>query len=88
MSRGHATDLPVLAEILKTRTAPYIGVIGSKQKAAVLRRELKALELPDEKLTEFCCPIGLPIGNNTPAEISISVAAQLLQRRDEMHRLE
>lgn len=32
--QGHATDLPVLAEILTTRDAPYVGVIGSPQKAA------------------------------------------------------
>lgn len=84
MSRGHSTDLPVLAEILKTRNAPYIGCIGSQQKASVLRRDLAKQKVPDEKIQSFVCPIGLPIGNNTPAEIAFSVVAQLIQKRDEL----
>ena len=84
MSRGHATDLPVLSEILKTRDAPYVGVIGSDQKASVLRRELKSAGVPAEKIASFFCPIGLPLGNNTPIEIAISVAAQLILKRDEV----
>ena len=84
MSRGHATDLPVLAEILQSRVAAYVGVIGSEQKASVLRRELKSSGFSAEKITSFFCPIGLPIGNNTPMEIAISVAGQLIMKRDEI----
>ena len=84
MSKGHSTDLPVLAEILKTRDAPYIGVIGSVQKAKVVRRELEQLGIDEHKRQSFFCPIGLPLGNNTPAEISISVLAQIIERRDEL----
>jgi xanthine dehydrogenase accessory factor len=57
-------------------------VIGSPQKASVLRRDLSSQGLTTEKIESFYCPIGLPIGNNTPAEIAISIAAQLLQQRD------
>jgi len=88
ISKGHATDLPVLAEILSTRNAPYIGVIGSVQKASVLKRELTQRGISAEKQASFFCPIGLPIGNNTPAEISFSTIAQLIQRRDELGILE
>ncbi|MGI9467393.1 MAG: XdhC family protein [Rubripirellula sp.] len=84
ISRGHAVDLPVLAEILSTRNAPYIGVIGSHQKAKVLKRELTAAGISTQKQQSFVCPIGLPIGNHTAAEISISIIAQLIQRRDEI----
>jgi len=31
----------------------------------------------------FHCPMGLAIGNNTPAEIAVSIAAQILDRRDQ-----
>lgn len=82
MSQGHATDLPVLAEILTTRTAQYVGVIGSQQKASVLRRDLAQQNISKDKIDSFYCPMGLPIGNNTPAEIAISVSAQLIQIRD------
>lgn len=84
IGKGHSTDLPVLLEILRSREAPYLGVIGSHQKASVLRRELREQKFAQEKIDSFVCPIGLPIGNNTPAEISISVIAQLIQKRDEL----
>lgn len=83
ISKGHTTDLPVLTKLLSTRDAPYIGVIGSRQKANTLRGELTAAGISTEKQHSFACPIGLPLGNNTPTEISFSIIAQLLQRRDE-----
>lgn len=82
MTRGHASDFPVLKRIYETgRRFPYVGVIGSRAKAAVLRKELSQAAIDSSELT-FCCPIGLPIGGNHPAEIAISIAAQLLQVRD------
>lgn len=84
MTQGHATDLPVLRQILETRDAPYVGVIGSLQKAKVLRRDLTKGGLPSEKMESFFCPMGHPLGNNTPPEIAISVTAQLIQERDRL----
>lgn len=82
MTRGHVTDLPVLVEIFKrSRTFPFLGVIGSKSKAAVLRRELTEAGIPESQQV-FHCPLGLPIGTNHPAEIAVSIAAQLLEVRD------
>ncbi len=82
MTRGHKSDLPVLTEIFKQqRTFPYLGVIGSKSKAAVLRRELTEARIPQAQQV-FHCPLGLPIGNNHPGEIAVSIAAQLLEARD------
>ena len=84
MTMGHMSDQPILIELLKTRAGdfPYIGVIGSAAKAEALRRGVLAAGVPEEKAGRYCCPIGLPIGSNDPAEIAVSVAAQLLQRRD------
>jgi len=84
MTMGHATDQPILVEILRTRGAdfPYIGVIGSEAKAAVLRRGVLAAGIPEADLSKYHCPIGLPIGSNDPAEIAVSIAAQLLEKRD------
>ncbi len=84
MTQGHATDLPVLAEILSTRNPPFVGVIGSLQKAKILQRNLKDLGFSDERIKSFHCPLGMPIGNNTPPEISISIVAQLIQERDRL----
>jgi xanthine dehydrogenase accessory factor len=84
MTQGHATDLPVLAEVLQTIEPPYVGVLGSLRKAAVLRRDLKEMGITDEKISSFFCPMGLSIGNNTPPEVAISVLSQLIQERDRL----
>jgi xanthine dehydrogenase accessory factor len=82
MTMGHSTDKPILLEILKRETFPYLGVIGSRAKAVQLKKDVIAAGLPEHLQQAFHCPIGLPIGNNHPQEIAISVAAQLLQARD------
>jgi xanthine dehydrogenase accessory factor len=83
MTMGHRTDRPILEEIFRQdRRFPYLGVIGSAAKRAVLRRELLAAGVAEEQADSFRCPIGLPIGTNMPGEIAISVVAQLLQERD------
>ncbi len=84
MSQGHATDLPILVEILRTLDPPYVGVLGSLQKAKVLKRDLRERGIPEDKIESFFCPMGLPLGNNTPPEISISIASQLIQERDRL----
>ncbi|MFM9091979.1 MAG: XdhC family protein, partial [Verrucomicrobiota bacterium] len=61
---------------------PFVGVIGSAAKAAVLRRELAAAGLPPARARAFHCPVGLPFGSNQPHEIALSIAAQLLTERD------
>ena len=84
MSQGHATDLPVLAKVLQTIDPPYVGVLGSLQKAKVLRRDVQELGISADKADSFFCPMGLPMGNNTPPEIAISIASQLIQERDRL----
>ena len=80
MTRGHKSDFPILQEIFSTgRRFAYLGVIGSKAKAAVLRKELKEVGIES---ADFHCPIGLPLGSNLPSEIAISIAAQLITVRD------
>ena len=79
---GHSTDLPVLAEVLKMSTArPYVGAIGSDVKAVKLRQNLRDLGLSEDRVNSVFCPIGEPFGNNTPAEIAVSITAQLLRVR-------
>lgn len=83
ITMGHSTDRPVLSSIMKRfGSLPYLGVIGSASKRAVLIRELKEDGIALESLDALICPIGLPLGNNDPAEIAVSVAAQLIQTRD------
>lgn len=86
LTRGHASDRPVLQRALAERNFPFVGVIGSDAKAEVLRREMVAAGLPAERARQFHCPVGLPFGNNDPREIALSIAAQLLTERDRLKR--
>lgn len=80
MTMGHATDLPIIDAALK-KNFPYVGAIGSETKANKIRHELKSFGHSDQKIQSLKCPIGEPIGSNAPAEIALSVAAQLLRVR-------
>lgn len=82
ITQGHATDLPVLLEVFRRGGFPFIGCIGSEVKARKLRAELEAAGIPREIVDTLRCPLGLPLGGNAPAEIAISITAQLLQARD------
>jgi xanthine dehydrogenase accessory factor len=83
ITQGHSSDVPVLGEVLSRFPAlPFLGVIGSAAKRAVLLRELRESGIEEALLEKIICPIGLPVGGNNPAEIAISIAAQLLERRD------
>jgi len=84
LTKGHASDRPVLQVALAQRNFPFIGVIGSDAKAKVLRRELVAAGLPAKRAKDFHCPVGLPFGNNDPREIALSIVAQLLTERDRL----
>ena len=59
----------------------YIGMIGSRAKVAAVKDSLAAAGFAREVLDGVCAPIGLPIGGQTPAEIAVSIAAQLVQVR-------
>jgi xanthine dehydrogenase accessory factor len=83
MTQGHATDVPVLRAALERGGFAYVGVMGSAVKSKRIRAELEACGVDAERVAALRCPIGLPIGNNTPNEIAVSVAAELLTVRDE-----
>lgn len=85
VTKGHATDVPILLEILNHRNLPYVGAIGSRTKRLALEKELKRLGTSQEKLKQLICPIGEKVGNNDPAEIAVSIAAQLLKVRDQIN---
>lgn len=84
LTQGHKTDRPILHRALAERDFPFIGVIGSKSKAAILRREMIADGLSPARAKKFHCPIGLDFGTNHPHEIALSIAAQLLSARDRL----
>ena len=82
MTQGHATDLPIVRQLLAAGRFAFIGVIGSEPKARALRGALLKEGFAPAAVEAIRCPLGLPIGSNAPAEIAVSIAAQLLQVRD------
>jgi xanthine dehydrogenase accessory factor len=80
MTRGHAFDLIVQAQVLKT-PACYIGVIGSAAKKAGVYAKLYEMGFTKEDTDRIVSPIGLEIKAETPAEIAVSIAGQLIELR-------
>ncbi|WMJ84003.1 XdhC family protein [Oscillospiraceae bacterium LTW-04] len=80
MTRGHAYDLTVQAQILKT-PAYYIGVIGSAAKKASVYKSLYEMGFTKTDTDRITSPIGLAIKAETPAEIAISIAGQMIAQR-------
>lgn len=80
LTRGHAFDKECLAHVLRGQYA-YVGMIGSRTKVAAVYKALREEGFPQEMLDGVHSPIGLSIGGQTPAEIAVSIAAQLVQVR-------
>ncbi len=84
MTQGHSSDVPILEVLLKRFPRPrYIGVIGSETKGIKIKSELRVRGVSENSLAQLRVPIGLEIGSNHPAEIAISIAAEILQVRDQ-----
>jgi xanthine dehydrogenase accessory factor len=69
-----------LMEALKT-PAFYVGALGSKRSNAARRERLLGFDVTPEQLGRLHGPVGLAIGAKTPAEIAVSVLAQLTETR-------
>lgn len=80
VTRGHYFDKEVLAQALQTK-AGYIGMIGSLRKRDSIYKILIDEGFDQSALDRVFCPIGLPIEAETPAEIGVSVVAQLIHHR-------
>ena len=80
MTTALPSDIEALGGLIGI-TFPFVGVMGSRAKIGAIRKALSAMPGGDELVSRLVAPVGLPIGSNTPDEIAISVAAQLLQRR-------
>lgn len=80
VTRGHLHDRDVLAQALRTE-AGYVGMIGSKSKRAAVYRSLLNSGYTQADLDRVFSPIGLGIGADTPEEIAVSIAAELIKVR-------
>ena len=75
MTHSHALDLEIVERVLRRGDFSFVGLIGSETKAAKFRARLKARGIDASRLA---CPIGLFKAGKHPAEVAVSVAAQLI----------
>ena len=80
MTPGHQADYEILSQVLGS-DATYIGCIGSRTKVAKTRERLKCDGYTEEDIARVHAPIGLPILAETPEEIAISIAAEMIEHR-------
>lgn len=84
VTRGHADDEKALKTVI-SRNAGYIGMIGSKKKVSLIKEKLKSEGVSEEQLAQVYAPIGLDLGGDTPAEIAISIMAEILLVKNKGH---
>lgn len=76
-TRGHKMDDHAVRFCL-TQNPAYVGMIGSKKKVTVLFDGLRQEGVAEEKLQVLYAPVGLDIASGAPAEIAVSVLAEML----------
>lgn len=80
LTHGHLGDAAVLERVLPRRPF-YVGCIGSRRKAAFVIDSLEQAGIDRVDAERVHLPIGEDIGAVTPAEIAVSIAAQLIRCR-------
>jgi xanthine dehydrogenase accessory factor len=74
---SHKIDTDLLFHLVR-KFPGWIGLISSKTKKLEMFRRLKARGVAETALTRVVAPVGLPIGAETPAEIAVSILAQII----------
>ena len=79
MTPSYPDDVDALASLLP-EAFPFIGVMGSPSKLQKIKDELHKRGFKESDWERVVAPVGLSINSDTPEEIAVSVAAQLVQR--------
>jgi len=81
MTHSHRTDEIALAQLYNKKLA-YLGLMGSQRKIDILFSHLYQQGVKPEQLKHLHAPIGLHIGSQTPQEIAISIASELIIQKN------
>ena len=82
VTRDHSIDQQLLEQLFERTEIGYLGMIGSRGKIGRFKKRLEAKGLYDDaRWARLRAPIGLDIGAETPEEIAIAIAAELVARR-------
>jgi xanthine dehydrogenase accessory factor len=81
VTRDHAIDQQLLEQLI-AKPLFYLGMIGSRGKVGRFRKRLEAKGLyTEERWARLRAPIGFDIGAETPEEIAVAIAAELVAHR-------
>jgi xanthine dehydrogenase accessory factor len=81
VTRGHRHDEACLKAVVRSAVA-YIGMIGSRRRVRTVLTHLRAEGFPRASLERIWSPIGLDLGAESPAEIALSILAEILKVRN------
>jgi len=83
VTRDHAIDQKLLEQLIGRDELAYLGMIGSRGKIGRFRKRLdaKGLLADPARWSRLRAPIGLDVGAETPEEIAVAVAAELIALR-------
>ena len=79
-TRGHKLDADCVLAAARTNVS-YIGLLGSRRKTVLIDEMLREHGVPVERIHAIHAPVGLDLGGRTPAEIALSVLAEITQQR-------
>ncbi|WP_428742184.1 XdhC family protein [Tenacibaculum sp.] len=82
MTNKYTDDKLVLSKLIKNNYK-FLGVLGSKAKLKTMWEVLLNEGVTQEKLNKVHAPIGLSIKSETPEEIAVSIAAQIIQVKNQ-----
>ncbi len=82
MSRGHRYDLICLEKIVK-KTYAYLGMMGSRGRSALVKKNLLEQGVPAEQVESLHAPIGLTIHAETPEEIAVSILGEIISIKNQ-----
>lgn len=79
-TRGHVNDMDCLRKVVRYPVA-YLGMIGSRRKVKAIREQLMEDGIEMKRIEQVHMPIGLDLGAQTPAEIAVCIAAEMIKDR-------
>lgn len=83
-TREHQFDLTCLRSVIQS-AASYIGMLGSRKKAGMLFDQLEKEGVDPSEFQRVSIPAGFDIGTETPEEIAVSIAAELIAARRKLN---
>jgi xanthine dehydrogenase accessory factor len=81
MTFGYRTD-DIAARALLNKNFKFIGLLGSRNKIQKMFEEYRKEGISEEWLQQIHSPIGLPIKSQTPEEIAVSIAAEIIKEKN------